>query len=253
MYNYRRPHLTDTRCIAYCPPGALLTRRLAASLAPWVTSVVVGKDIVPRMTVATLRRLMDDMVTALARCTRHKLHVWASAMGGWTTRDTRRLFCRYQDTPDEARQTLERYLVSVSAQGKPLHLYPPGRVVFLAELKGTADGWEAVWASPSEIIREGILISQRMYTDHLCETVRECYASADYMCPALPHIFMFSHASIHPSHILARNTFARNTVVDQSIVDVLYPGGASACRVPGLLRGGHRIQLIVLSFLVSST
>lgn len=59
----------------------------------------------------------------------------------------------------------------MSAQGKPLHLYPPGRVVFLAELKGSASTWEAVWASPREIIREGILISQRMYTDHLCETV----------------------------------------------------------------------------------
>lgn len=162
---------TDTRCIAYCPPGALLTRRLAVSIAPWVTSVVVGKDLVPRMTVATLRRLMDDMVAALARCRKHKLRVWASALGGWTDRATRHLFCRVQDTPDEARQTLERYLVSVSAQGKPLHLYPPGRVVFLAELKGSVDGWEAVWASPSEIIREGILISQRMYTDHLCQTV----------------------------------------------------------------------------------
>lgn len=76
--------------------------------------------------------------------------------------------------------------MSVSAQGKPLHLFPPGRVVFLAELKTEVDGkkndgestWEAVWASPREIIREGILISQRMYTDHLCETVERALESA---------------------------------------------------------------------------
>lgn len=81
--NSPSPPPTDTECIAYCPPGALLTRRLAGSLAPWVTSVVVGKDAVPRMTVATLRRLMDDMVTALARCRLHKLHVWCKAVGGY--------------------------------------------------------------------------------------------------------------------------------------------------------------------------
>ena len=32
------------------------------------TSVVVGKDAVPRMSVNNLNRLMDEMVTSLARC-----------------------------------------------------------------------------------------------------------------------------------------------------------------------------------------
>ena len=34
----------------------------------WTTSVVVGKDAVPRASVNNLSRLMDEMVTALARC-----------------------------------------------------------------------------------------------------------------------------------------------------------------------------------------
>jgi len=33
----------------------------------WCTSVIVGKDAVPRMTVNNLSRLMDEMVTSLAR------------------------------------------------------------------------------------------------------------------------------------------------------------------------------------------
>jgi hypothetical protein len=37
--------------------------------------VVVGKDAVPRSTVGNLTRLMDEMVTALARCKQPKLKV----------------------------------------------------------------------------------------------------------------------------------------------------------------------------------
>jgi hypothetical protein len=38
-------------------------------------AVVVGKDAVPRSTVGNLTRLMDEMVTALARCKQPKLKV----------------------------------------------------------------------------------------------------------------------------------------------------------------------------------
>lgn len=41
-------------------------------------AVVAGKDAVPRATVSNLSRLMDEMVTALARCKQPKLKVgWA--------------------------------------------------------------------------------------------------------------------------------------------------------------------------------
>jgi hypothetical protein len=33
----------------------------------WCISVICGKDAVPRMTVNNLSRLMDEMITALAR------------------------------------------------------------------------------------------------------------------------------------------------------------------------------------------
>lgn len=36
-------------------------------MSEWCVSVVCGKDAVPRMTVNNLSRLMDEMVTALAR------------------------------------------------------------------------------------------------------------------------------------------------------------------------------------------
>ena len=45
-----------------------MTRSLNKVLDTFCTSLVVGKDAVSRGTVNNLSRLMDEMVTALARC-----------------------------------------------------------------------------------------------------------------------------------------------------------------------------------------
>ncbi len=49
------------RCWSFCPPGGLLSTNLSAAVAPFVTSVVVGKDVVPRVSIVNLGRLIDEM------------------------------------------------------------------------------------------------------------------------------------------------------------------------------------------------
>lgn len=58
----------DLKVWAFSPPGGLISRSLIGFTEQWCTSVAVGKDVVPRMTVNNLNRLMDEMVTSLARC-----------------------------------------------------------------------------------------------------------------------------------------------------------------------------------------
>ena len=41
----------NTYCWAYAPPGGLCSRNLAFTMNDFVTSVVVGKDIVPRLSI----------------------------------------------------------------------------------------------------------------------------------------------------------------------------------------------------------
>jgi sn1-specific diacylglycerol lipase len=57
----------DLKCWAFSPPGGLVSETLLPALRDWCISVVCGKDAVPRMTTNNLARLMDEMVTALAR------------------------------------------------------------------------------------------------------------------------------------------------------------------------------------------
>ena len=56
------------KCWAFSPPGGLISNSLVGFMEEFCISVVVGKDAVPRMSVNNLNRLMDEMVTSLARC-----------------------------------------------------------------------------------------------------------------------------------------------------------------------------------------
>jgi hypothetical protein len=52
----------SVQCFAYAPPGATMSRALSRSVSSFVTPVVVGKDMVPRMSLPTVHALLGDMV-----------------------------------------------------------------------------------------------------------------------------------------------------------------------------------------------
>ena len=54
--------LGSVRCWAFEPPGGLMTRAVSRALQPICTTTALGKDIVPRLGVATFERLREDMV-----------------------------------------------------------------------------------------------------------------------------------------------------------------------------------------------
>eukprot|EP00501_MAST-03F_sp_TOSAG23-6_P000158 GSMAST32.ASY1.ANO1.161.1 assembled CDS len=52
----------STRCIAYSPPGALLTQGIAEWTKTFITTLIVGKDIIPRLSLSSLESLRDNIV-----------------------------------------------------------------------------------------------------------------------------------------------------------------------------------------------
>lgn len=52
------------RVKAWCyePPGGLMTRTVSRALQPLCTSTALGKDWIPRLSVASFERMRDDMV-----------------------------------------------------------------------------------------------------------------------------------------------------------------------------------------------
>lgn len=51
----------DLRVWAYSSPGGMTTPELSAALEPFVTNVVIGKDLIPRLGTATFERLIDQV------------------------------------------------------------------------------------------------------------------------------------------------------------------------------------------------
>ena len=67
--------IADVRCYAYSPPGGLMSRNLSRIAERVVVSIVVGKDVVPRMSVVNLGRLIDQMVRQARDCDQEGLSI----------------------------------------------------------------------------------------------------------------------------------------------------------------------------------
>ena len=52
----------SAKCWAFCPPGGLMSANLSHAAQGFVNCVVVGKDIVPRLSVVNIGRLIDELV-----------------------------------------------------------------------------------------------------------------------------------------------------------------------------------------------
>lgn len=182
-----RAEFQDVVCWSFSPPGGLTSIDLSRAMQDFCCSVVMGKDLISRLSLATLERLRDEMITSLARCKMTK----ARLLLGSLNKDNRRrraehVLLPYDRMPREAQRHLNAYHDAVRPDGAqgPVELYPPGRVMFLQPLKravksragsrccraGVPKAQERyfvpVWVEPEELMSEGILVSSYMLEDH---------------------------------------------------------------------------------------
>lgn len=75
MLKHRRP---DLRCIAFSPPGGLLGSEAARYSENFVMSVVIGKDIVSRLSPRTIEMLKCELIGELNKCTYSKVENYYS-------------------------------------------------------------------------------------------------------------------------------------------------------------------------------
>jgi sn1-specific diacylglycerol lipase len=168
------------RCLAFSCPGGLVSKKLSHAMKGFVTTVAVGKDCIPRASVATITRLMDELVTALARCKQPKIKV---LFFPWLRRHSQRfrdLFYNYDEIPEESVANLLKYYESRRRLGQPIEMYPPGKIIFLRPIKSGRGGrrWDAVFIAPEDLMNEGILVSPNMLKDHLCSTAYDALKEA---------------------------------------------------------------------------
>jgi len=174
------------RVKAWCyePPGGLMTRTVSRALQPLCTSTALGKDIIPRLSVASFERMRDDMMMASVRCKVSKWPFIIATLCGWKWREDT-LFRSAEEVPPGPAAVLAQYRENVS-QARPLQhrkkldlarqFVMPGRVMFLRPVKADSRPkhrrarkaqYEAVWITCDDLAHEGILVSSRMMAEHM--------------------------------------------------------------------------------------
>ncbi|XP_039216696.1 diacylglycerol lipase-beta [Crotalus tigris] len=188
-----RNSFPNLRCYAFSPPGGLLSKSLADYTKQFIVSVIVGKDIIPRLSMLNLEELKKRIVRIVANCNKPKYQIllhgcWYEVFGGKPDNFPTELDRRNQDALTQPLLAEENLM----AQQSPLYtslddnsplgsspqypqLFLPGKVIHIVEEHSTK-GWcfsevkySANWSR--ETAFGSILISPKMITDHWPDTV----------------------------------------------------------------------------------
>lgn len=71
----RQTHL-NLLCYCYSPPGGLLSMPAVEYTKDFTISVVVGKDVVPRIGLHQMETLRTDLINAIKRSVDPKVRIW---------------------------------------------------------------------------------------------------------------------------------------------------------------------------------
>ena len=164
------------RCIAYNPPGGLFDEGLKTISESFCTSIVCGQDAISRLSIGTTKRIIDDMMFALASCKRPKLSVlFDSIIGRYVNRSAAsHVFRAFDEIEPDVMDVLLGYLQKSKLHGKNVDnrpMFPPGNIIFLRSYGDLSDSkevsWDAVWLNAHDLMDEGILLSKAMFKHHI--------------------------------------------------------------------------------------
>lgn len=188
------------QCYAFSPPGGLMSKALADYSKDFVISVVLGKDLVPRLSLPNMEDLKRRILKMVSNCNKPKYRIllqgcWYEVFGG-----------EPDDFPTELEQREEELSApllgedtllvrssasyhSLASEDSPSHtpsptrshqpthlpLYLPGRVLHVTEEGPSRRScfaqvrYRAEWSS--EMAFRNVLISPRMLADHMPDVV----------------------------------------------------------------------------------
>ncbi|XP_043085975.1 diacylglycerol lipase-beta [Puntigrus tetrazona] len=179
-------------CYAFSPPGGLMSKALAHYSKQFVVSVVLGKDLVPRLSIPNMEDLKRRLLKMVSNCSKPKYKIlmhgcWYELFGGTPDDFPTELENRREEALSQPLLGEESLLVqrsntyqSLSSDDSPSHpthlpLYLPGRVLHITE-DGPARRhcfsqvrYRAEWSSETSF--RNVLISPRMIADHMPDVV----------------------------------------------------------------------------------
>ncbi|KAH3738736.1 diacylglycerol lipase-alpha-like [Dreissena polymorpha] len=175
-------------CYSFSPPGGLLSKECMEATKSFITSIVLGKDVIPRIGLYQLELLTGDLVNVI-KCsndTKWKIIIRALCCG---TKSVGKM------TLEELQESIQRHAREVNTSSTSPAMFPPGRIILLVRKHhiskrgccGKNDpSYQALLAENSDF--QEVLVSPTMVTDHLPDNVLEalekCLESVDTTQPS---------------------------------------------------------------------
>ncbi|XP_026299974.1 sn1-specific diacylglycerol lipase alpha isoform X3 [Apis mellifera] len=202
----------DLVCFSFAPPGGLLSMPAQQYSQEFITSVVVGKDVVPRIGLRQMESLRADLINAIKRSVDPKWKTIACSVMccgcGSTPTSAANLeaggcISEYQRDKDLARS--QTVVPSDSSIALTLHrpLYPPGRIIHVVRhhpnkgeqmLHKHEPVYQALWAGPCDF--DEVLISPVMIQDHMPDNMLKALNKVvTTLGPVKPQRLASGHAS----------------------------------------------------------
>ncbi|RXN31286.1 sn1-specific diacylglycerol lipase beta [Labeo rohita] len=204
-------------CYAFSPPGGLMSKALADYSKQFVVSVVLGKDLVPRLSIPNMEDLKRRLLKIVSNCNKAKYKIlmhgcWYELFGGTPDDFPTELENRREEALNQPLLGEESLLVqrsstyqSLSSDDSPTHpthlpLYPPGRILYITEDGPTRRHcfsqvrYRAEWSSETSF--RNVLISPRMIADHMPDVVLHALRSL-----TREHPFALCPSSMSNSHL----------------------------------------------------
>ncbi|CAM9729787.1 unnamed protein product [Lampetra planeri] len=171
-----RPQYPTLKCYAYSPPGGLLSEAAMEESKTFVTSVILGKDLVPRIGLPQLETFRRQLLDVLTRTNRPK---WRIIVGGTKCLRKSELL-----TEAEANHMVNNKLGSFHSDMSltpcsSIPLYPPGNIVHVVHnhppdtccWKQEEPTYHALWADNKSF--HEVVISPAMLHEHLAHVVMD--------------------------------------------------------------------------------
>lgn len=198
------------KCYAFSPPGGLMSKALADYSKQFVVSVVLGKDLVPRLSIPNMEDLKKRILKMVSNCNKPKYKIllhgcWYELFGGSPDDFPTEMDNRREEELSRPLLGEESLLVqgstsyqSLSSDDSPSHLthlplYLPGRIMYITEVGPSRRlcfsqvRYTAEWASSTSF--HSVLISPHMLTDHMPDVVLRALQSLTsekrfFLCPS---------------------------------------------------------------------
>ena len=177
---FLRNAFPDVRCFGYGMPGAVVDDRTARECSSFVTSVILGTDMVPRMSFRALTDMREEVLDAIARARVSKSAILKTLIFEDDVNVDDFLYRPGEEPPSKFKNMIASYSTHVGQRARLMHpLCLPGRIIHYAKIEKTRRRrWsffcQKVEYTPFETSWEAFTelhISSTMLTDHFFDRI----------------------------------------------------------------------------------